>query len=437
MSTEASAGGPRRIAANQVKYLAFEGGGGAGNAYPGALVALHGLDILKYQNYRQTGVWGIAGSSAGAITALFLSLGYTPVEMEGILAGQDFNEFFDPIRAGFVPRIGGCITAYTHKSADEVLQRATDSFVGQALLASKPGLRLMLREVGKTLRDVSGVARANFHFAGFLASLLLGTLGKDSEGVISDRIMEGIGDGQLLSSLMFDYGLFCGQAIRNFFATGIAKAVRRVEGLPSTATTIRIGSSDVRLSEINFEQHQAIFGCKLVVTGSNLETGMTELFSADTTPKFIVADAVRISMSIPIAYKPLVLKDPAHLAAVGGKKGSFLEGVWVDGGLFNNTPVGVFDQGAGTQERTVAFRLRVDGHVPINNFVDFYSAYPVGMARGTGESQLSGTLSPLLDRTIELPVTTDEMGLFTFSPSASVYRAVNERSRQVVLDYFG
>lgn len=429
-------GVPRRIAADQVRYLAFEGGGGAGNAYPGALMALHSLDILKYRDNRLLGIWGIAGSSAGAITAMFLSMGYTPLEMSEILAGQDFNEFFDPVRAGLVPRIGGCVITYNLTSTDDILAKVSQSFAGQVLQAMNPSSRVLLSGIGQALRLREGLVRAECYVAGFLSSVLLGVLNRPSEGVVLDRIMKGVGDGQLLSSFLYDYGIFSGHAIRKFFTKGIADAVRRVQGLPGSATTMRIGSRDVLLGEIDFEQHRAIFGCKLVVTGSNLETGMTELFSADTTPKFRVADAVRISMSIPIAYKPLIIKDKASLAAVGASPGSFVEGVWVDGGVFNNTPVGVFDQAAGSQERTIALRLRVDGRKSIDGFVDFYRAYPLGMAAGTGESQMSGSLSPLIDRTIELPVTEEEMGLFTFSPDAAVYQAVNARSRQTVLDYF-
>jgi hypothetical protein len=59
------------------------------------------------------------------------------------------------------------------------------------------------------------------------------------------------------------------------------------------------------------------------------------------------------------------------------------------------------------------------------------------MALGTGESQQSSSLSPLIDRTIKLPVTEDEMGLFTFSPDETVYKKVNARSEKAVLDYFG
>lgn len=440
---------PRRIAKGEVKYLAFEGGGGAGNAYPGALKALENLRILKYHANQQIGVWGIAGSSAGAITALFLSMGYTPDEMEAILAGQDFNEFFDPIIAGFVPRIGGCVTAYTHVDlatrVEEVRKQVSSSVLARVI---SPALPLLLRRFREFLDLVAVVDRSVNANLAVAMTLLLGALDRPSEAVISEQLTQAWGDNQFLPALLFDYGLFSGQAIRNFFAAGIAGAVRRVRGLRGDATTMTWGSDTVKLGEINFEQHHQIFGGTLVVTGSNLETGKTELFSWRTTPKFPVADAVRISMSIPIAYKPLVLKDPKVLAQVapidtvagrqpyGPAYKRWVEGVWVDGGVFNNTPVGVFDQLAGSQEHTVALRLRFDTHTPINNFVDFYAAYPLGMAAGTGESQISGTLSPLIDRTIELPVTPDEMGLFTFSPSPDVYEKVNKRSYTTVMEWF-
>ena len=60
------------------KNLALEGGGVRGLAYAGALEVLEQKNILK-------NVERVAGSSAGAIAGLMISLGYNSTEIDSIL----------------------------------------------------------------------------------------------------------------------------------------------------------------------------------------------------------------------------------------------------------------------------------------------------------------------------------------------------------------
>eukprot|EP01111_Echinosteliopsis_oligospora_P007661 TRINITY_DN22918_c0_g1_i1.p1 TRINITY_DN22918_c0_g1~~TRINITY_DN22918_c0_g1_i1.p1 ORF type:complete len:211 (-),score=53.93 TRINITY_DN22918_c0_g1_i1:735-1367(-) len=71
-----------------LENLVFRGGGIKGLAYCGALDVLHSLGALhNIQRY--------AGSSAGAITAALLAVGYTTKELEGILRITNFKVFKD------------------------------------------------------------------------------------------------------------------------------------------------------------------------------------------------------------------------------------------------------------------------------------------------------------------------------------------------------
>jgi NTE family protein len=76
----------------QAKYpfqnLVFEGGGVRGAAYAGALDVLHRAGILSQ-------VKAVAGTSAGAITAALVALGYTPAEIQDLFLYVDFNKFKD------------------------------------------------------------------------------------------------------------------------------------------------------------------------------------------------------------------------------------------------------------------------------------------------------------------------------------------------------
>lgn len=70
------------------RNLVFEGGGVKGIAYGGALEVLQQMGILE-------GISRVAGTSAGAINATLLALGYTPAEVSGIVANTDFSRFAD------------------------------------------------------------------------------------------------------------------------------------------------------------------------------------------------------------------------------------------------------------------------------------------------------------------------------------------------------
>ena len=70
------------------KNLVFEGGGVKGIAYGGALLELDKLNLLS-------NVKRVAGTSAGAITATLLSIGYTPIDITVIIGRTDFHKFED------------------------------------------------------------------------------------------------------------------------------------------------------------------------------------------------------------------------------------------------------------------------------------------------------------------------------------------------------
>ena len=74
--------------------LVFEGGGVKGIAYAGALQVLTDCGILPQ-------IKQVAGTSAGAITATLVSLGYTAPEIKSIIMSMDFKTFedgWDPLR---------------------------------------------------------------------------------------------------------------------------------------------------------------------------------------------------------------------------------------------------------------------------------------------------------------------------------------------------
>ena len=73
---------------NPIKNLVFEGAGVRGIAYCGAMQELESGGLLQH-------VERVGGTSAGAITALTISLGYTAEEIAKIISTTDFKKFND------------------------------------------------------------------------------------------------------------------------------------------------------------------------------------------------------------------------------------------------------------------------------------------------------------------------------------------------------
>jgi len=72
----------------------------------------------------------------------------------------------------------------------------------------------------------------------------------------------------------------------------------------------------------------------LYVIVSNMTKHRAEVMSVETTPDVAIADAIRMSMSIPLYFE--ALHHNGHMFGEGD--------LFVDGGLFNNYPLNVFDR---------------------------------------------------------------------------------------------
>ena len=97
-----------------VENLVFEGAGIRGLAFAGAISELENNKILP-------GVKRVAGTSAGAITAVMLSLGYTSNEIISIVSTTRFNKFNDGnyLFAGGINRLNKYFGWYRGKRFEE------------------------------------------------------------------------------------------------------------------------------------------------------------------------------------------------------------------------------------------------------------------------------------------------------------------------------
>jgi NTE family protein len=205
------------------RNLVFEGGGVKGLAYIGALEVLESKGILA-------DIQRFGGTSAGAINAALLALGYTRKQQKDILWELNFRKFQD----GF----------------------------------------------------------------GFFNNLL--------------RVFQ-------------RYGWYKGDFFKKWMGDLIAD---------------KLGNRKATFKDLKDKGYPELY-----VYGTNLCTHFGEVFSIEHTPNMRIADAVRISMSIPI-----------YFAAVPRPK----DNVYVDGGCLNNYPIKLFDR-----EKYIApDQLATMGHLP-------------------------------------------------------------------------
>ena len=112
--------------------------------------------------------------------------------------------------------------------------------------------------------------------------------------------------------LLKEYGWYKG----DFFRQTMADLIQR-----------KTGNGEITFGELAATKKYR----EIYLVGANLSSGLSEVFSHKTTPQMKVADAARISMSIPLFF-----------ASVKGGKNK--EHLYVDGGLLENYPIKTFDQ---------------------------------------------------------------------------------------------
>lgn len=423
--TPSAEAAPTSLNEKDVEFIVFEGGGGKGFAFLGAIDMLERKRVMDH-------VRGFGGASAGAITALLLSIGYNAAQLTTFLKDTDFDEFYDPpeprIRPS--PYTPGLPVTDTSPAEQAFMEGDITLWLGE----------LIAGDGSSPVRHVLGNGVAGSPLLR-IAQYAAAKEGHDLiESVLRSRPVPAIarallGDGRLMKYLAFlprDMGLFSGAAARALFEHLLQQAAaKRNGGLPST------------YSNLGFQRHYEIFGKELLFTGTNLRSGKTQLFSRTATPYFPVANAVRISMGLPWVFKPYVIesqndkKDPPC-------------GVYVDGGVWNNLPFREFDsvkptktkssaaargqRGRGKGPRTLGLRLEITPMASVSSVWELTAQMLAHGVLGSGESQV-------LDKYASQCILLDTRGLdlLTFSPpkDPKAQLRISNRSARAVCSYFG
>jgi len=373
---------------DNIKYLVIEGGGGKGNAYLGVIKALEEkiqqkyelpeivpivqesntphnyLDIKNYNRVNRFKLEGIAGTSAGSITALMISLGCSKDEIEKESNGDNFSfsKFFSEdisyntyyrivkIFGNKKAEIGYTYDIYDGKtkeifhddlktyydvynnvkdyeaqySEEEIKKQWSKSILPAT---SKKPFPTPHNSPQNTKLFLHNKDTKYYKAAKFLLNRQLKK--SESDNPIFSKVNQNIE--AYLYNILFDKGVFTGNTIRDYFQNLIEDKL--INNFPES---LKRNPKITDLKEINFTDFNKITGVDFRVIGSNISFGERTVFSADRTPDFPVAEAVSISMNIPGVFKPIYI----HNTDSNNKVRS---GFYGDGGMLDNFSIDIFD----------------------------------------------------------------------------------------------
>jgi NTE family protein len=182
---------------------------------------------------------------------------------------------------------------------------------------------------------LAGIRRVGGTSAGAIQAALLavGYSAQEIIDVVNATPVQRLNDGRFIffggtHRLITQYGWYRGDE----FATYLSELVARKTQKPN-----------LTLAELHqLAQAQPGRFRDLYTTGTNLTQQRVQVFSHETTPAMRVADAVRISMSIPLYFRAVLL-DAQNNVITGDPAPGQPTQVLVDGGLLANYPVDLFD----------------------------------------------------------------------------------------------
>ncbi len=214
--------------------------------------------------------------------------------------------------------------------------------------STKPVYRNLVMEGGGIRGIAYGGALAELEKQGVLASIQ--RVGGTSAGaiqatllavgyspaeiieVVNNTPVQRLNDGRLVffggsTRLIKQYGWYRGDQFTKYLSELVAR---------------KTANPDLTLGQLHvLAQQQPTLYRDLYTTGTNLTMQRIQVFSHETHPTMRVADAVRISMSIPLYFRAVLLDTQGHIVRQPAK-GQEVE-VLVDGGLLANYPIHLFD----------------------------------------------------------------------------------------------
>jgi len=148
----------------------------------------------------------------------------------------------------------------------------------------------------------------------------------------------------LLTSLLFDGGIFVGDAVQQFLTDVVRDALTLRRNVQNANKSAKAGTqvtvTDKEARTLTFDDFQTEFGIRLAIPITDTGLGMPRVYTTSDlmerispgAPPLSGVDAVGISMSIPFVFKPVPVRFLGN-NPVG----------YCDGGAVNNFPLHIFD----------------------------------------------------------------------------------------------
>ena len=310
-----------------IKNYIFQGGSIKGISYIGALEALED-DGIKLENIKRIG-----GTSVGAITAALLSVGCDLKELNKELNSLNFQEFIDIPDQRIKTQSLELFSDFREK-----IRQKTEMVLKEVSRCTDGFRRIKKREVLKYIIDYAAQA--------YRGSDVFGT----------SKFRRQAGEIQELIQYILDKkGLAEGDKILDW----IEEKIRAKTKIPHAT-----------FGELyDLHQKDPKKYKQLYLMGTNISKKNSEIFSHEDTPNVIISDAVRISMSIPVVFRPHRCYEKKD-----GRRQLAKNDMYVDGGLMDNYPIWLFDKKRyfnkyeknKINSETLGFRLE-----PLKNIVSF------------------------------------------------------------------
>jgi NTE family protein len=181
-----------------------------------------------------------------------------------------------------------------------------------------------------------GIERVGGTSAGAIQAALLAVGFSPAEiiEVVNNTPVQRLNDGRFMlvggsNRLLKQYGWYRGDQLTTYLTELVGRKTQRPH---------------LTLGELHtLAQQQPGVYRDLYTTGTNLTAQRTQVFSYETNPGMRVADAVRISMSIPLYFRAVLLDAAGNVLTAKPAPGQPVQ-VLVDGGLLANYPIDLFDK---------------------------------------------------------------------------------------------
>jgi hypothetical protein len=142
-----------------------------------------------------------------------------------------------------------------------------------------------------------------------------------------------------VASLWSDFGLFSGDALRAFILQQLTSYQQELAS-PSGQNAAMIPADQMTIAQFN-----NLTKIAFVVSATNVTSGLTLLFNEKFPPNFPVADAITISASFPVIFKPTWIDQSVfgNVSIPDMPSSAMLQGYFADGGIADNFPLHAFD----------------------------------------------------------------------------------------------